>query len=75
MTIEHCPDCRALTPSEGTVIRSDGKQEALYRCTGHSCGTVFSRVQPQPQQPTRPTLTFGKQAAPKQAKPAILTDC
>jgi len=75
MTIEHCPACRGLTAPQGTVIRSDGEQEALYRCSGHSCGTVFSRVLPPAQQPTRPTHTYGKQAAPKAAKSAILTDC
>lgn len=75
MTIEHCPACHAMTAPQGTVTRSDGKQETLYRCNGHSCGTVFSRVPQSLLQPTRPTRTYNKQGAPKATTPAILTDC
>jgi len=46
MTTHHCPDCHSLTAPNGTIIRSDGQREALYRCSGHSCGTVFSYALP-----------------------------
>ncbi|AXV81114.1 hypothetical protein [Ralstonia solanacearum] len=70
MKIEHCPQCNALTPAEGTVYRSDGKRETLYRCIGHRCGALFSRALSQQSANGVQTYRDGDASAKK-----ILTDC
>ncbi|WP_157766278.1 hypothetical protein [Ralstonia solanacearum] len=72
MKPEHCPQCAALAPAEGTVIRSDGKREALYRCTAHCCGTLFSHALPLAQQDADGVQPYRNRRAPSEQ---ILTDC
>ncbi|QHB55206.1 hypothetical protein GRB31_09005 [Ralstonia solanacearum] len=70
MKHEHCPQCAALVPAEGTVIRSDGKREALYRCATHRCATLFSRALS--DQTANGVQTYRDRRAPSEQ---ILTDC
>ncbi|MDO3622990.1 hypothetical protein Q3O98_18065 [Ralstonia pseudosolanacearum] len=73
MKPEHCPQCNALTPTAGTVIRSDGKREALYRCTAHRCATLFSHALPLSQQGADGVQTYRDRRVPSEKR--ILTDC
>ncbi|AXV85630.1 hypothetical protein CJO78_04585 [Ralstonia solanacearum] len=72
MTIEHCPNCCALSGAEGTVIRSDGKQEALYRCGAHGCHTMFSHALPTSSRSATRVETY-RDAQSSQT--VIRTDC
>lgn len=72
MTIKHCPKCDSLTGAEGTLIRSDGKQESLYRCNAHSCGTVFSHQLPMTTAADKRIQTYRE--APS-SQDVIRTDC
>lgn len=72
MTIKHCPQCQGLASAEGTFIRSDGKQEALYRCGAHGCRTVFSHLLPVSIAPDKRIQTYRE--APS-SQDVIRTDC
>lgn len=72
MTNKHCPSCHGLTAAEGTVTRSDGKQEALYRCNAHGCRTVFSHELPATTATDKRIQTYRE--APS-SQDAIRTDC
>lgn len=72
MTIHHCPACRSITGADGTIIRSDGKQEALYRCTAHGCDTVFSHALPASTAPDKRIQTYREAHNPQGV---IRTDC
>jgi hypothetical protein len=72
MTSHHCPSCRTLTTADGTILRSDGQREALYRCNAHSCGTVFSHALPVGVAPDDSIQTY-RQA--RDAQDVIRTDC
>ncbi|CAJ0806772.1 hypothetical protein [Ralstonia holmesii] len=71
MTTHHCPDCHSLTAPNGTIIRSGRQREALYRCNGHSCGTVFSHALPAGAAPN--SIQTYSQAG--NAQDLIRTDC
>ncbi|MFT0735628.1 hypothetical protein [Ralstonia wenshanensis] len=72
MTTKHCPKCRSLTGSDGTILRSDGKQEALYRCNAHGCHTVFSHSLPVSSAPDKRIQSY-RDAPGSQG--VIRTDC
>ncbi|MHA6844253.1 hypothetical protein [Ralstonia syzygii] len=72
MTNKHCPTCRGLTAADGTVIRSDGKQETLYRCNAHGCCTVFSHTLSLSNTPDKRIQTYRE--APS-SQDVIRTDC
>ncbi|MHA6915924.1 hypothetical protein ACQUJO_22750 [Ralstonia pseudosolanacearum] len=70
MKLEHCPQCAALSSAEGTVMRSDGMREALYRCAAHGCATLFSRALS--NQTANGVQMYRDRRAPSEP---ILTDC
>ena len=72
MSIHHCPGCNSLTAPNGTILRSDGQRDALYRCNGHKCGTVFSHALPVGAAPDDSIQTY-RQARNEQD--VIRTDC
>lgn len=72
MTTHHCPGCHSLTAPTGTIIRSDGQREALYRCNGHSCGTVFSHALPAGAAADDSIQTYSQAG---NAQDVIRTDC
>ncbi|CAJ0731342.1 MAG: hypothetical protein QM625_22245 [Ralstonia sp.] len=72
MTSHHCPSCRSLTAPHGTILRSDGQREALYRCNSHSCGTVFSHALPVGATPEDSIQTY---RLARNTQDVIRTDC
>ena len=72
MTNHHCPSCHSLTAPDGTVLRSDGKSETLYRCNRVSCKTVFSHALPTAAAPAKRVQSYNQARKPQDV---IRTDC